>query len=669
MATFTQFLPSPGQTGVARTTLVSFRVLEGADGAVLSTLAASVGGQQAIKDGLFVNGFNGQVIPGAGGSVVAIHPKAPGFLPSASQVDVSVEVRDSYGALDSYGWSFFTVGYVAPGTEPPPPLGGPVPPSEPSRACLVGKPFFVANCPGLRAALDAGIGTEVDLEWGQASPYDENNFVVYNVYFSTSRIEVFEGAPRFLATGLGAAIGGLPPGDSHFFGIRAAELDPSVSSLSGLRPAGTDLFFYPSTELSSAVGDGYTTIPVASVSGFPDAGVAIVDDELIKYDSLQPAPPALLLADAYGRGYEGSVADAHAAGAEVRLYHGREDGNTVIAQATPSFQKPEPQLTYVLGDGIGPDGYRDGYDGYDASGDGYYFHRQVKRDDITGDTDGNDALGDFASFDHCGTYRRDPPRALWQGGACVGSYFGGVQFRDGVFVREPDVQTHMLQREELLLETTGEPMVLLRRKWTGIRCTCHMMRREHADKRCPVCFGTGFQNGYDQFISPRRSDGRVLVRVNPANDDLKIEDKGGLTPDYIPGCWTIAYPGIKDRDVLIRFNEDNTEAFRYIILNVERVRAFFGQQGAQKFVMQRYHRTDVIYQFPAQRDMSPFPETVQTGVASGPGIPAHAHVVQAPSGIALGSLNGVTAVGERHSHVIRNGIVLPALGHTHTLVL
>ena len=671
MAGFTKVLPAPGQTGVLRTALVSFTVLDDAYGVQINTLTASVGGNQAIQGGSFVNGFLGQLFPNADGYVVAIHPRAPSFFPSASQIDVSLQVRDAYGnvaVVDGYNWSFFTVGYVAPGSPPPIPPGGPVLPPPPTRACITDMPFFVGNCPGLRAALDGGVGTSVDLQWNMASPDDENNAVIYNIYFSSSRLEVFDSPPRFIVTDLSATIGGLSPGDTRFFGVRASEFDPLISSLAGLKQAGQNMFFYPSTTLASAIGDGYTTLPASSIDGFPQQGIILIADELIKYNSLQQVPPAFIT-DGYGRGYESTVAETQASGAGVTLYRGREDNNTVISQATPSFQKPNFALTYVLGDGYGPDGYRDGYDGYDAYGvDGYFFHRQVNRDDITSPNEGGDASGEFERFDYCGSYRRLPPSAFWKG-QCVGSYFGGVQFRDGEFVRENDVRTHMLQREELLLETSGEPFVLMRRKWTGIRCICHTLRREHADKRCPVCFGTGFQNGYEQFINPRRPDGRILVRVNPAQDDLKIEDKGGLTPEYVPGAWTIAFPGIKDRDVLIRFNESNTEEFRYQILNVERVRAFFGQAGAQKFSMQRFHRTDIIYQFPAQRDLSPYPATASTGANTAPGIPNHSHVIQVPNGIPLANLNGVTAVSEKHSHVIRSGVVCPALGHTHTLTL
>lgn len=660
MATFTRFTPTPGQADVPRTTLVGFTILVDAYGVQMGTLSVVLGGAQAMSGGVFVNGYSGNVFAGAGKYVVGIYPKGPSYFPAASSIDVAISVLDAYGATDAYGFQFFTAGYVPP---PPPP---PEPPT--GRACLHGKPFFVSNNAGLQAALDDGIGTEVGLSWNEASPYDENDYVVYNIYFAVKRVDVFAEAPRFLVAAQQATVGGLPPGGTRYFGVRASEVVPAVSSLSGLRQVGQDMYAYPSTALDGYLLEDDTVLPVDSVEGFPVYGVLEIGTELVRYLSVQQFPPAFVT-DATGRGYLGTVAEAHASGTAVELWRGNEDGNTIIAQATPSFQKPNYAITHVLGDGYGPDGYRDGYDGYDVSGDGYFFPRQVKRDDITTSGEGNDAQGDFPRFDYCGTYRRLAPADFMQG-QCTGSYWGGVQLQNGQLVRMNDVLTQTLQREELLLETTGEPFVLMRRLWTGVRCTCFMLRREHPDERCPVCFGVGFVGGYTQFINPRRPDGRILVRVNPAADNLTIGDKDGLTPDYKPSNWTMAFPAIKDRDVLVRFNVDNTEEFRYEVLDVTRVRAFFGQSGVQQFNMQRFHRTDIIYQVSLTRDFSPHPVVLTTGVASGLGLQPHTHAVHIPDGANLGQFNGATDLSagtERHSHIIRGGQVLIVLGHTHTL--
>jgi len=659
MAAFTKFMPAPGQTGVPRTAVVGFTILDEPNGVQIDTLAVSMDGQQAIYGGVFVNGFSGRIFAGSGTHVVGIYPRGPTYLSAATEIDVGISVLDAYDAVDAYDYQFYTAGFVPPPPPPPPPPGG--------RACLTGRPSFISNNAGLQAALDQGTGTEAALLWNEAAPSDESDFVVYNIYLATKRVDVFGAPPGFLVTAQQATIGGLPPGDTRYFGVRASEVIPAVSSLEGLRHVGPNMYAYPSTTLDGYLLDTNMALQVASVDGFPEFGIVEIETELVRYLELRQFPPALVT-DATGRGYLGTIAASYPSGTPILLWRGNEDGNTIIAEATPTFQKQNYALTHVLGDGYGPDGYRDGYDGY-APADGYFFPRQVKRDDITTDGSNNDAQGDFNRFDYCGTWRRLAPVDFWKG-QCSGSYFGGVQLRDGQLVRANNIQDQMLQREELLLETTGEPFVLMRRLWTGIRCSCFMLRREHPDARCPVCFNTGFVTGYEQFLNPRRSDGRILVRVDPAVDNLLIGDKDGLTPDYKPGSWTMAFPAIKDRDVLVRFNTDNTEEFRYEILDVTRVRGFFAQSGVQKFNMQRFHKTDIVYQCVVTRDFSPYADTLVTGVAAAPGIQPHTHLVHVPHGSSLARFNGTTSINagsERHSHVVRQGKVQIVIGHTHTL--
>jgi len=88
-----------------------------------------------------------------------------------------------------------------------------------------------------------------------------------------------------------------------------------------------------------------------------------------------------------------------------------------------------------------------------------------------------------------------------------------------------------------------------------------------------------------------------MLRAYPFNDDLKIDSGQGLTQISELTAWTIVYPTIKDRDILIRFNEDRTEEFRYECLNVVRNKLFFGQSGKQEFKMLRHDKTDIIYQY------------------------------------------------------------------------
>lgn len=663
MANYINFTPSVNQQGVARTTVVSFTVLEGATGAQINTLGVTIDGYQAILNGVFVGGYNGNIYPSAGKYVVGVYPKKPDFLRSAAKIDVHMELLDAYNSLDSYDYSFYTAGYNAP---PPEPI-----PSEPTRACLRGFPFYPPTDLGLTAALDEGTGTEVALEWKQAHPFDEDNVVFYNIYYDTRRENVFDGYPDFLVTDVGATVGGLAPGDTHFFGLRAAEFDPLIFTTSGMSMAGPDMFFYPSDSMIDGyVGPTSMIVTANDTDGFPSSGILIVDTELIRYSSLSHSPVGFVVHPS-GRGYAGTTAAGHHNNTRITMYPGREETNTIIAQATPSFQKPNYALTYVLGDGYGPDGYRDGYDGY-AYHDGYLMYKQEPVNSLTTDGKNNDASGDFPRFDYCGTWRAMSPQSFMQG-QCRQSYFGGAQVRideDGYrhLVKVPNTKVHMLQREELLLESTGEPFVLLRRMWTGIRCTCFMMRREHPDARCPVCFSTGFVQGYVQFFNPRRSDRRILVRIDPATDDLNIVDRGGLEPMYEPDGWTLPFPQVKDRDILIRFNPDNTEAWRYEVLHVTRNRVLFTQTGAQKMKIKRMPKTDIIYQYPVVRDTSPTPGSIITSVSSAPGLVPHTHEIIVPDGANMLTLKGATLESEGHNHIIYNGKVQSVLNHTHILV-
>lgn len=672
MATFTNWIPAPGQTSVPRTSIVGFTILtDGYGGAQIGTLAVTIGGAQAILNGSFVNGYAGSINPSTGKYVVGIYPKAPSFLKNAAEVAITSQVLDDYGSLDAYNYSFFTAGYNAPPSLEIPVLDA----YAGARICDGSKPEFPPTRRGLVAALDAGTGTEVDLSWNPGVPSNDNNIVYYNVYYSTIRENVFDGQPEFLVTDTAATVGGLCPGDTNFFGVRIAEFTPGLINTDGMRMVGPNMFRYPTTTLDADVALTDALIVVDSTSGFPESGIIYFDGELIRYSSLQPTAFVV-----QSRGFAGTLPSEHSAGETVVLYKGREDTNINVILATPTFQKPNEALTWIKTDGYGPDGYRDGYDGYDKvySGgpgansrfdgyDGYWRLRQENFNSITTDGTNNDNSGEFKRFDYCGTWRAKSPPQFMQG-QCDRSYWGGIQVNaDGYRVKVPDVRTHMLQREELLLESTGEPFVLIRRMWTGIRCSCTMNRREHAHSRCPICFGTGFVQGYTQFFNPRRPDRRILVRVDPSTEDLNIVDRGGLEPMYEPSAWTIAFPQLKDRDFLVRFTAEGIEEWRYEVLNVERVRAFFAQSGAQKFKMKRIPKTDIIYQMPVLRDARPQPGATSTSVSAGSGVNAHSHQVILPNGADVNKIKIATLVSEGHNHIIYNGVVQQVLGHTHTL--
>jgi hypothetical protein len=680
MAQFTNLFPEVDQTNVARTTLIRFAILNDSNGVKINSLNVLINNVKAISLGSFSNGYNGNIYVSAEKYTIGIYPKSPNFLPSASDVSIKLNVLDSYDVLQTENYHFYIDGYNKP-------LPPPIPPhNDGSRACLKDKPEFYPTTIGIQFVKDEGVGTEVSLYWEKAIPHNQDNIVLYNVYYSTDRNSVFENEPEFLVDDFKVTIGGISPGDTNFFGVRAVEIDPIHFTFDGFKQAGSDMYFYPVGYLRSAMADSSMLVPLVSTEGFPEYGFVHIDNELIKYNSIQLSPPGVVVATS-GRGYQGTIAESHDSDSEVRVYCGIEDGNKNIVVGTPSFQKPNYSLTWERTDGHGDDGYRDGMDGYDGyrnhgtgetplwdGYDGYFRYHQTKYDSVTTNGDDNDNSGDFSRIGYCANYSSQPPASFMQG-QCRASYFGGTKVvfdKDGNrhLVKVSDVQTHMLQREEVLLETTGEPMVLLRRQWVGTTCLCVMLRQQHPDARCPVCFGTGYVVGYGQVFNPRRADRRILVRVEPATDDLDLVDNSGWSPKLEPTCWTISFPMIKDRDVLVRFNHEGNEIERYEILSVDRVRSLFGQTGVQKFKMKKLPKTDIIYQFPVTRKYSQNPNIIYTSTNSGSGLAAHSHGVVVPVGIMdYSKLKVATFENQGHNHIIINGKLYDVLNHTHTLPL
>jgi hypothetical protein len=82
------------------------------------------------------------------------------------------------------------------------------------------------------------------------------------------------------------------------------------------------------TTLSSNVNSSQTTIPVSSIAGFEEPGLVSIDGEVIRYDTIQLSPPALLGAT---RGYDGTSAASHANAARVEARWVAAHHNDVVA--------------------------------------------------------------------------------------------------------------------------------------------------------------------------------------------------------------------------------------------------------------------------------------------------------------------------------------------------
>jgi hypothetical protein len=541
--------------------------------------------------------------------------------------------------------------------------------------CTIYTPVYYPDIQrGLKLVGSHGDGYTMGIFWHQAFSSPTSFGIGYNIYFSTERDTVFSEGVKFLSlntTGLSAHIGNFTPGDTYYFAVRGMEYDPTWYD-PNLLPDGEDgydgyqqLKVYPETALLADITDTDMLVPIEDIDLFPAYGVIIVGSELIRYISKDVPNNNLIVGE---RGFLGSIARIHTVdgydgaktydNALVRFYFGCEDDNGFVIQEQSAFH--DPHFAHTAADG----------------------YKERVKDLLTTDLSGSDADRiDFPAYDYVGWHRTDPD--ILFSGKCLDTYIGGESFcADGYGgvgrqIRNISFAEQSDRREEMLLERTGETCVLVKRLWKGIICSCFESNRESPEPRCSICFGTGFVSGYEQYFNPRRSDGRILVRFSPTQDDLEMQD-AGLESKLIPDCWTLAVPSVKDRDFIIRFNLDGTEEFRYEILNVTRNKLMYGESGGQKFTAQRVRKFDPINQWRVIRSTATEPTTIYTtvGMVSGPGgIAPHIHsLVINENIVALSQINQTTSVSPvvgsgAHNHVIINGQVQEVLGHTHTIIL
>lgn len=463
---------------------------------------------------------------------------------------------------------------------------------------------------GLRLALDMGIGTVVQLDWPYARPPSSDvSDIFYNLYWSTSRDGVFD-TPRGITQSQSVLVPDLSPGTPYYFAVRASYFttDWDITELNQLSE---DLYGYPTNTVVSE-GDGYyndtdlSPLTVSSTTGFPNAGFLLLDAEVVEYSSKTATTFNVTKRDVFDFGQT----TTHPNGTEILLYAGIEDSNDRVFKAVPSWDARQDTPNIPVPN--------DGYTLYLQDEDGY---RSFPVDNVTEDhSDFEDENSDFNAQPYCG-YRAQNFVDLYSQNTC-GTYFGG-QFGGGAgpegdgtgTIPGPigggiNITEINLQREELLLGLTGEPFILLERKWTGKTCAGISHRHEHPHARCPMCFGTGFEGGYDRYTHTRQirpgeanPNGLISLRVEPYDNDLDLNPERGLTQIDQIRAWGTAIPTIKDRDILIRFISDNSfgiigEEFRYEVLVVNRNRILFSRDGRQQITLRKLDRTDPIYHFP-----------------------------------------------------------------------
>lgn len=510
---------------------------------------------------------------------------------------------------------------------------------------------------GIHEVFPRNNGASVFLQWRYALPSSNIYSIGYNIYFSTDRDSVFLEGAKYFTTETNAEITRFLPGDVQFFGVRATEYDSTLMNLESLpiSMVAENCYEYPDTLLVNDINSSQLNFEVMDAADFPAYGILQIGVELLRYTNVDYQNNIIYLSPD-GRGWYNTKITYHNVDGYdgykyqnpfVKFFVGFEDLNTYITEAEPRIDYPE--FPYVESDG----------------------YKQVVKDILTTDLSASDEYNsDYNTYDYSGYHQTNI--IDYFSGSCIGSYSGGeFGCADGYKTRGLNLQDQSTQRLDMMLGVTGEPVVLLKRKWTGIRCKCYRLNNEAPEGRCPYCFGVGFVGGYDQFYNPRRPDSRILMRFDPTQDDLALRNIG-LQQNFITNGWTIVYPAIKDMDVLIRFNQDGSEEFRYEIMNVNRNKLLFSLSGAQKMQLYRLDKTDIRYQWRAVKNTEATPITLSLSSSMLRGYGYHIHTIIVSNNITnLSDINGTTSTVAGHNHTVINGTISPTatLNHSHTILI
>jgi hypothetical protein len=454
---------------------------------------------------------------------------------------------------------------------------------------------------GLEQAIDFGDGSTVGLKWDYATVPLGFSKTYYQAYKSIDLKSLFS-SPSFITDANEATITGVSPKEGYYYGVRATYFLADFTT-SGMNEPSTGLFQIPaSVELVDNLMQGALgSVQVTSTSGYPSSGLLRIGHEIMKYSSLTPSSFMISARDVFALAWTEDIA----AGSKVEMFYGVDD-------ATPYFWRLNTS-----------------WDGYGLSalpleaGDGYWGFRYLQDPDgyrnfpVATQNEDHSIQDEDAEnadpFDYCGLRSGDQSQVL-SGDFCgpktphgSGTYHGNSMLGQAGGI---DVYEGNLQRQDILLGITGEPFVLLRRKWTGKVCPRLSHRTEHPEARCALCLGTSFEGGYDRYINTRRlrpaeenPNGFINARVGPYSDELDLVESRGFSTEKtdITG-WTTASPTIRDRDILIRYVFDyetgaRREEFRYEVLTVRRNRLALGKDGAQHLTLKRLNPTEEIYKY------------------------------------------------------------------------
>jgi len=421
---------------------------------------------------------------------------------------------------------------------------------------------------GMKRVSDLGRGDSTKLEWHTplSKTYQSDAYVV--VYRNSNRLNIFDSNPSYIAVPgtLEATVNGLVPGLTLFWAARALDTFAETLDVTGMVEEDGGFYVVPTaTALSRSMDENDLKIYVDSVAGYPEKGYLLIGNtEVVRYNSKSVVDQAFLLSSTSFRGLSNTTASVFIADDEVKLFLECQDKNTVITMSTPSYQ----------------DGYESGRT-FDNVG--------LVVTDYT-ELDNNV----FDGFDFCG-YHGALPNKVLNGEDDCGTYLGG-EFNGN---RGFNLFDRMVEREEVLLDSVGEPVIFIRRRWSGQTCSCMTSRRQHPKRRtCGECYGTGYLGGFTQFNNLRRLDGRLMVSFPDTEEDLPLGESSHLQQSYKPVVWTLPMPSIRDRDLILRFDSAGNREFLYEVLHVTREKLMFGHYTRQKVALIRLDKTDVQYTYP-----------------------------------------------------------------------
>lgn len=424
---------------------------------------------------------------------------------------------------------------------------------------------FLGFFQGIQKAQDDGVGDQITVSWNKPlkRSYQNDSFLL--IYEEENRLKTFD-KPKYLVPDnfTELSIADLTTGKTLSYGVRALEFPINTFTPNGMVQAHDNGYLIPNPiELSAPISSSATSFTTTSSAGYPDYGFLLLDFELVRYSSIDRPTNTFTIAE---RGLLGTTPASH--DKPVNLFLGCIDSNTVIIMSTPTYHDDESSGREINNIGLVVTDYTD-----------------------------NDQ-NKFQRFDYCG-WRYNRPQDILYGKKDCGSYLGGEY--NGF--RGFNVYDRMLAQEEMLIEATGEPVILLKRIWDGLTCSCMNNRKVSPKIRsCPSCYGTGYEGGYIKYDYPRRADGRILVSFKEAAEDLKHGEKEHLQQEFEPAAWTLAQPTIKDRDLLVRFDFTNDIEFIYEVLGVSRSKNFKRRFGRQDLTLKRMDKTDIIYTYALELD-------------------------------------------------------------------